>query len=65
MVDRILSLLDKPGMTAVIRSAADWAAAFDRTDPTKSIQKFIKMGVRPSLIPIGPISNGQKNVCEV
>ena len=52
MVDRILSLLDKPGMTAVIRSAADWAAAFDRTDPTKSIQKFIKMGVRPSLIPI-------------
>ena len=52
MVDRILSLLDKPGMTAVIRSAADWAAAFDRTDPTKSIQKFIKMGVRPSLVPI-------------
>ena len=52
MVDRILSLLDKPGMTAVIRSAADWASAFDRTDPTKSIQKFIKMGVRPSLVPI-------------
>ena len=52
MVDRILGLLDKPGMTAVIRAAADWASAFDRTDPTKSVQKFIKMGVRSSLIPI-------------
>ena len=52
MLDRILGQLDKPGMAAVIRSAADWAAAFDRTDPTKSITKFIKMGVRPSLVPI-------------
>ena len=40
MVDRILGLLDKPGMTAVIRAAADWASAFDRTDPTKSVQKW-------------------------
>ena len=52
MMDRILGALDKPGMAAVIRSAADWASAFDRTDPTKSISKFIKMGVRPSLVPI-------------
>jgi hypothetical protein len=52
MMDRVLSLLDKPGMTAVIRSAADWASAFDRTDPTTSIQKFIRMGVRSSLVPI-------------
>ena len=52
MMDRVLGLLDKPGMTAVVRAAADWASAFDRTDPTKSIQKFIKMGVRSSIVPI-------------
>ena len=52
LVDRILSLLDKPGMTAVIRSSADWSSAFDRTDPTKSVQKMIRLGIRPSLVPI-------------
>ena len=31
MMDRILGQLDKPGMSAVIRAAADWAAAFDQT----------------------------------
>ena len=30
----------------------DWTSAFDRQDPTLGIQKFIKMGVRPSLIPV-------------
>ena len=30
----------------------DWAAAFDRQDPTLAINKFIKLGVRPSLIPL-------------
>ena len=30
----------------------DWASAFDRQDPTIAIQKFIKLGVRPSLIPL-------------
>ena len=30
----------------------DWSAAFDRQDPTLGIQKFIKMGVRPSLVPL-------------
>ena len=52
MMDRILGLLDKPGMTAIIRSSADWKNAFDRTDPTKTIQKCIRMGIRASLIPI-------------
>ena len=52
MMDRILSLLDKPGMTAIIRASTDWASAFDRTDPTKTVQKMISMGIRPSLIPI-------------
>ena len=52
MMDRILGLLDKPGMTAVIRSSTDWKSAFDRTDPTKTVKKCIRMGIRPSLIPI-------------
>ena len=52
MMDRILGLLDKPGMRAIVRSSVDWKNAFDRTDPTKTIQKCIRMGIRPSLIPI-------------
>jgi hypothetical protein len=52
LVDRILSLLDKPGMTAVIRSSTDWKSVFDLTDPTKSVHKFITLGIRSSLIPI-------------
>ena len=52
MIDRIKSLLDKPGMRAVVAASTDWAAAFSRTDPTLSIKKMIKMGIRESLIPI-------------
>ena len=36
----------------VIAAMVDWTSAFDRQDPTLAIQKFIKMGVRPALIPI-------------
>ena len=52
LMDRVLSLLDKPGMRAVIATAVDWASAFSRTDPTLTITKFVKMGVRSSLINI-------------
>ena len=53
MVDRILKLLDTPeGRVAVISSQYDWCNAYDRQDPTKTIQKFIKMNIRPSLIPV-------------
>ena len=53
MVDRILRLLDgRETGTAVIASMIDWASAFDRQDPTLAIEKFIKLGVRPSIIPI-------------
>ena len=52
LVDRVESLLDKPGMRAVIAASTDWAAAFSRTDPTLSVKKMIKMGIRESLIPI-------------
>ena len=33
-------------------AGVDWSAAFDRQDPTKGVQKFIKLGIRPSLIPV-------------
>ena len=50
--DRVLSLLDRPGMKAVIDASVDWANAFSRTDPTKTITKFINMGLRPSIVNI-------------
>ena len=52
LVDRVLGLLDKPGMRAVIAASVDWASAFSRTDPTKTISKFISMGLRSSLVSI-------------
>ena len=53
MVDRILKLLDTvEGRALVIRSQYDWSNAFDRQDPTKTVQKFIAMGICPSLIPV-------------
>ena len=53
MMDKILKLLDNNNTrSAVIASLVDWASAFDRQDPTLAIQKFIKMGVRPALVPI-------------
>ena len=53
LMDQILKLLDQNNnCSAVIASLVDWASAFDRQDPTLAIQKFIKMGVRPSVIPI-------------
>ena len=51
-VDRILHLLDSSDRCAVIVSCADWRNAFDRQDPTKTISKFIRIGVRSSLVPI-------------
>ena len=52
-IDRILQLLDThTDKAAVIATSLDWASAFDRQDPTLAILKFIKMGVRPSLIPL-------------
>ena len=53
LVDRVLKLLDNSTTSpAVIVSFADWRGAFDRQDPTITINKFIKLGVRSSLIPI-------------
>ena len=52
-VDRIQQLLDSyPDKSAVIATCLDWCAAFDRQDPTLAIKKFLKMGVRPSIIPL-------------
>ena len=53
LMDKILRLLDKNNnKSAVIASMLDWSSAFDRQDPTLAIEKFIKMGVRPALIPV-------------
>ena len=53
MLDRILKLLDRNNdRSAIIMAGLDWSAAFDRQDPTIAIKKFIKLGVRPSLIPL-------------
>ena len=53
LMDKILQLLDNNNTcSAVIASLVDWSSAFDRQDPTLAIQKFIKMGVRPSLVPV-------------
>jgi hypothetical protein len=30
----------------------DWSSAFDRQDPTLAIEKFLKLGVRPALVPV-------------
>ena len=52
-IDRILKLLDThPDKSAVIATSLDWASAFDRQDPTLAIKKFIKIGIRSSLIPL-------------
>ena len=53
LMDRILRLLDtNKTQSAVIASMLDWSAAFDRQDPTLAIEKFLKMGVHPSLVPV-------------
>ena len=53
LMDMILQLLDKnSNKSAIIASLVDWSSAFDRQDSTLAIQKFIKFGVRPSLVPI-------------
>ena len=53
LVDRILKLLDSTtDPAAVVATMVDWSNAFDRQDPTLAIKKFIKLGVRRSLIPL-------------
>ena len=50
LVDRVLALLDAhPDKSAVILSGVDWASAFARGDPTKTVAKFLSLGLRPSL----------------
>ena len=53
MLDRIHQLLDKnPDKSAVLAVGIDWHNAFDRIDPTLCVTKFIRLGLRNSLIPI-------------
>ena len=50
LLDRVLGMLDKPGMRAVIQASVDWASAFSSTDPTKTLTKMINMGIRPPAV---------------
>ena len=53
LVDRLQMLLDRnPDKSAIIAVGVDWFNAFDRVDPTIAIEKFINLGIRPSLIPL-------------
>ena len=53
LVNRVLQLLETyRDNSAVIAATVDWAAAFDRQDPTLAIKGFIQIGVRSALIPI-------------
>ena len=53
MVDRILKLLDtQEGKAAVLSSQYDWSNAFERQDPSLTLQKLLRMNIRSSLIPI-------------
>ena len=48
-----MKFLDKrEGNAAVVAALIDWSAAFDRQDPTIAIHKFLKLGLRSSLVQI-------------
>ena len=49
-LDRILQMLERSNKSAVLASYVDWRGAFDTHDLTFTINKFIKLGVRSSLI---------------
>ena len=52
-VDKVLKLLDtSESYTAVIVAMVDLCAAFDRQDPTLAIKKFLKLGLRPSIVQV-------------
>ena len=51
MVNRILKLLETTEGRAA-SSQYDWKNAYERQDPTKTIQKFITLRIRSSLIPV-------------
>ena len=55
MINRILTILDvnnEKEKNAVITQLIDWNKAFDRQDPKLGIQSLIKIGIRPTLIPV-------------
>ena len=53
LMDRVLSLLiNHNTKSAVLMAAADWAAAFERGDPTKTTLKLIGLKLRPTIVPL-------------
>ena len=52
-MDKLLKLLDQnANKSAVLATLVDWSSAFDRQDSTLAIEKFLKLGVRGSIVPI-------------
>ena len=52
-MDRIRQLHNgNPNKLDVIATSLDWAAAYDWQNPTIAVEKFVKMGVRPTLVPL-------------
>ena len=50
ILDRTLKLLNiHTDKSAAIATYLDWSVAFDGQEPTQAIQKFIQLGVSPSL----------------
>ena len=50
-MDRVLVLLDNNNSkSAVIKVGVYWSSAFERGDPTTTTSRFIKMGLRPSIV---------------
>ena len=52
MLHEVLISLDKSNNAAVILSMIDWKEAFPRQCPKLGIEAFMKLGVRPCLLPI-------------
>ena len=51
LINRILYLLDNNSTkSAVIKAGVDWSSAYERGDPTNTATKFIKLGLRPSIV---------------
>lgn len=53
MMDQILGQLDQnPKSSAVIAAVVDWSSAFDQQDPTLAVEKYLRLGLRHSVVPV-------------
>ena len=52
LMDKVLQLLDNNNSRSAVADLIDWSSSFDRQDPKLVIEKFVKMGVRATLVPV-------------